>query len=43
MTIMATGFHILLVAVMVSPVTAADDAEFAFNLLSDIAPEVNPQ
>ncbi|KAG5800556.1 hypothetical protein H9Q69_000443 [Fusarium xylarioides] len=35
---MAAGFHILWVALLVSPVTAADDAEFAFNLLSDIAP-----
>ncbi|KAF5706856.1 hypothetical protein FGLOB1_7208 [Fusarium globosum] len=35
---MATGFLILWVALLVSPFNAADDAEFAFNLLSDIAP-----
>ncbi|RSM18642.1 hypothetical protein CDV31_002571 [Fusarium ambrosium] len=33
-----TGVRLLLLAVLVTPVAAADDAEFAFNLLTDVAP-----
>ncbi|RSL49481.1 hypothetical protein CEP54_012405 [Fusarium duplospermum] len=33
-----TGVRLLVLAVLVAPVAAADDAEFAFNLLTDVAP-----
>ncbi|RSM02893.1 hypothetical protein CEP52_007769 [Fusarium oligoseptatum] len=33
-----TGFRLLLFAVLATPAAAADDAEFAFNLLTDVAP-----
>lgn len=32
------GVRLLLLAVLATTVAAADDAEFAFNLLSDVAP-----
>lgn len=35
---MGTAMSLTVLAFMVMPVAAADDAEFAFNLLSDIAP-----
>lgn len=35
---MTMSLRLLLLAVMATAVSAADDAEFAFNLLSDIAP-----
>ncbi|WXC67156.1 hypothetical protein SNK03_012925 [Fusarium graminearum] len=35
---MAIGVRLLLLATLATAATAADDAEFAFNLLSDIAP-----
>lgn len=35
---METVMGLLALVLMVTPVAAADDAEFAFNLLSDIAP-----
>ncbi|RTE82800.1 hypothetical protein BHE90_002705 [Fusarium euwallaceae] len=33
-----TGLRLLVLAVLATPVAAADDAEFAFNLLTDVAP-----
>ncbi|RSL78383.1 hypothetical protein CEP51_008242 [Fusarium floridanum] len=33
-----TGVRLLVLAVLATPVAAADDAEFAFNLLADVAP-----
>jgi len=35
---MGTVIGLLALGLMAMPVAAADDAEFAFNLLSDIAP-----